>query len=135
MVDVAKDMGLTVVPQDISVSHRLPARGGQAKPIIAKFVRRDVKTQLMRNKKKLREHESRKNVYVNEDLTPFRSKLVRELRKDETIKSVWTIDGKIFCTQDERGKEYKRVITSPDDLFKVGWPEEKVYALGFFYDL
>ena len=58
--------------------------------------------------------------FLNDDLTTLRSKLVYELKRDETIKSVWTIDGRIMCVQEEGGKDVKRMIESPDDLFKVG---------------
>ena len=34
-----------------------------------------------------------------------------------------------MCIQEENGKEVKKVIDSPDDLFKVGWTEEKVAGL------
>ena len=80
-------MDITVV--DISTSHRLPGRrvagsgvnqtrGG--KIIIAKFVRRDVKVQLMRSKKKLKSCDAFTKVFVDEYLTPLRSKMFRELR-------------------------------------------------------
>ena len=31
-----------------------------------------------------------------------------------------------MCIQEENGRDMKKVIDSPDDLFKVGWKEEKV---------
>jgi len=103
MLELAKDMDVVMTDSDISVSHRLPARGGKPKPIIVKLGRRNLKTEIMRKKKKLREKEERKHVYINEDLTPMRSKLISKLKKDPTVKRVWSIDGKICCIQDERG--------------------------------
>ena len=93
-------------------------RGG--KTIIAKFVRCDVKVQLMRSKKKLKSCDAYTKVFVDEDLTPLRSKMLRELKKDSSVKSAWTIDGRIFCKQIVSGKEETRVNDSPDDLWKVG---------------
>ena len=63
VVKLAKDIGVDITVADISTSHRLPGRrvagsgvnqtrGG--KTSIAKFVRRDVKVQLMRSKNKLK---------------------------------------------------------------------------------
>ena len=132
---MAADLGVSIKPDDISVSHRLPAARGNTRPIIAKFVRRETKTSLMKNKKSLKSKDNRKNVYVDEDLTPLRAKLTRELRADQAIKRVWTIDGKIYCVMDENGKEVKKVINSPDDLLKVGWSEEKVSDLALYINI
>ena len=37
-----------------------------------------------------------------------------------------------MCTQEENGRDMKKVIDSPDDLFKVGWTEEKVAGLSVY---
>ena len=82
IVDLAADMGIDNSTNDISTSHRVGSsrqRPGQAvkpKDIIVRFVRRDVKTKLMKNKKNLKNVPSRKNVYLNEDLTPLRGKIM-----------------------------------------------------------
>ena len=49
-------MGVTLKPDDISISHRLPARAGECRPMIVKFVRRTTKINMMRNKRALREN-------------------------------------------------------------------------------
>ena len=50
VVRVAKDMGVDISPNDISVSHRVggPRRGrsDKTRPILAKFVRRECKSQM-----------------------------------------------------------------------------------------
>ena len=66
--ELAADIGVTLKPEDISVSHRLPGRPGSTRPIIVKFVRRNTKTTMMKNKRKLRDA-NRKGVYINDDLT------------------------------------------------------------------
>ena len=78
---------------------------------------------IMRNKKRLRDFEIYENVFINDDLTILRNKLVMELKRDDNIKQVWTIEGRIFCIQMDQGREVKRVVDSPEDLFKVGWSE------------
>ena len=105
---------------------------GKPRPIIAKFVRRDTKTRMMRAKKELRGLNGCRNGCINDDLTSLRSRLVYELKRDDTIKSVRKIEGRIMCIQEEGGKEMKKVIDSPDDLFKVGWSEDKVAGLGIY---
>ena len=133
IVKVAKDMGVDISEHDLSVNHRLGRKAGtKPRPIIAKFVRRDTKTAIMRRKKNMRGQSGYISVFVNDDLTTLRSKLVYELKRDKTIKRVWTIDGRIMCIQEENGTDMKNVIDSPDDLFKVGWTEEKVAGLGVY---
>ena len=130
---LAADIGVSVTETDISVSHRLPGRPGSARPIIVKFVRRDTKTSMMKNKRRLCDLD-RKGVFLNDDLTPFRAKLGRTLRNDSTIGNVWTIDGRIFCmiTVTENGNEIRKVAESPDDLFHLDWSEEKVKRLDLY---
>ena len=57
-IDMARDIGVTITPADISVSHRPRRPGGSSdakpRPLIVKLVRRDNKIELMRNKKKMR---------------------------------------------------------------------------------
>ena len=102
---------------------------------IVKLVRRDSKIELMRNKKKMRSMEKYRHVYVNDDITTQRSKLVRILKGEKEIKSVWTIDGRINCTLDRDGHEVRKVIESPDDLFKLGWTEAKIAGVGLYADV
>lgn len=35
----------------------------------------------------------------------LRIKMVHELKKDSSVKNVWTMDGRIFCKQVINGKE------------------------------
>ena len=50
-------------------------------------------------------------VYINDDLTAFRSRLIYELKRDAAVKKVWSIDGRIFCVQDEKGQEVRKVFS------------------------
>ena len=116
VVKLAKDIGVNITTADLSVSHRLGRdvwRGGKLRTIIAKFVRRQCKTDIMRNKKRLRDCQNYETVYINDDLTTLRNKLVMELKKDDNIKQVWKIEGRIFCIQMDQGREVKRVLYSP----------------------
>ena len=137
VVKVASNMGVNISDEDISISHRLPSsRSDRPKPIIVKFVRRNVKTELMKKKKVLREKEETKDIYIEEDLTPMRSKIVRELRNDkENVIRVWTIEGRIHCLVREENKESRKVINSPEDLLKIGWSVEKLKNIGVYSDI
>ena len=78
----------------------LPSGGAGPKPLIAKFVRRETKHQLMKNRRNLKNT----NIFVNDDLTPLRSKVSRELRKRDSVRSVITVNEKIilFLNNDEK---------------------------------
>ena len=129
IVKVAADMGVAITERDISVSHRIGKKTGtKRRPIIAKFVRRDTKTAIMRNKRNLKGLDSYKSVFVNDDLTTMRSKLVYELKRDGSVTRVWTMNGKIMCVQGRfrwlplmsRGTAENSVV-SPGSSLGIPW--------------
>lgn len=139
VIKVVSDLGLSIQPSDISVSHRLGPYNGNSnnvrpRPIIAKFVRRDIKTQICRNKKKIKNVQGRENVFIDEDLTPLRFRLVKELRK-EPGRTVWTIDGRIFTKISRDGEEDKRTLENTEDFLDLGWSKEKLNDLGLAVDI
>ena len=58
VVSVAEKVGVQFTANDVSTCPRLPGGGSGPKPLIAKFVRRDTKHQLMKNKR------NRKNINI-----------------------------------------------------------------------
>ena len=133
VIGIAHDMGVDISRNDISVSHRLPkSRTMSERPIIVKFVRRNTKTALMTNKKTLRSIDRYRHTYVNDDLTPLRSRMLRTLKNDDEVKRVWTIDGIFHCIVVENNAEVKKRLETPDDLFKLGWSQEKMQDSGLF---
>ena len=134
VVKLARKAGVTITMNDISVAHRLPGNrsSGKPRPIIAKFVRRMIKTDFMRKKSNLRSV-SGPRVFVTDDLTKMRAKLLYELKQDDEIDRAYSLDCKLFCVKKMPNNEEKRFkIDSPDDLFTIGWTEEKVKGLGFY---
>ena len=123
VLKIATKIGANITSQYVSVIHRIGrrVRGNKPRPIIAKFVRRDCKSDMMRCKKKMRQMTEFQGVYINDDLTALRSMLDYELKRDGAVKKVWSIDGRIFCVQEENGQEVRKVVESPEDLFGVGW--------------
>ena len=79
VVDVVKGTGVEICKSDISVCQRLPARGQSGKPINVKFVRREIKLALMKKKSALR-HQSGRPIYINDDITQLRSRLLKSLQ-------------------------------------------------------
>ncbi|KAJ8030104.1 hypothetical protein HOLleu_26393 [Holothuria leucospilota] len=102
--------------------------------IIAKFVRREVKSQILKNKKVLRTKPERANVYLDEDLTPLRARICKELRK-EPGRRVWTMDGRIFTSITKEGKEVKHVLDKANDFLLLGWSEQKIQEVGLLLDI
>ena len=80
VVDVVKGTGVEICKSDFSVCHRLPARGQSSKPNIVKFVRRETKLALVKKKSGLR-HQSGRPIYINEDITQLRARLLKSLKK------------------------------------------------------
>ncbi len=133
VIGIAHDMGVDISSNDISVSHRLPkSRTMKERPIIVKLVRRNTKTALMMNKKTLRTIDRYRHIYINDDLTPLRSRMLRTLQNDDEVKRVWTIDGNFNCVVVENNAEVKKRLETPDDLFKLGWSQEKMVDSGLF---
>ena len=128
IVELGKRIGVDIKAEDISVSHRIP---GKSKAIIAKFVRRHTKSEVMRAKSKLKDTEGPR-VYIYEDLTPMRGKMLREIKKDTRVKTAFTREGRIHCVM--RDGEDVITINNPDDLFKLNWDEDRIRATNLFYD-
>ena len=100
MVSVAEKAGVQITANDVSTCHRLTGGGSGPKPLIAKFVRRDTKHQLMKNKRNLKNT----NIFVNDDLTPIRAKVTREMRKRDDVARVHTVNEKIFVFMQDNEK-------------------------------
>ena len=116
IIELAGDMGVELKSEDISVAHRIgkPKEGGR--PVIVRFCQRKKKNEVMRNKKKLKGKE--RKVYVNEDLTSLRAKMMKVTKEQESVKNVATRDGSILAWMYSGGRPV--VINTPDDLHKIG---------------
>ena len=123
-LDLLNRTGVSVRENDISACHRLgkPINGSQ--PVIVRFVSRRKRTEVMRKKKVLRQNTDK--VFINDDLTPLRAKLLKLVKDLPITDKVWTIDGKIMCTKktapghSQPGNVKPVIIESPDDLFHLG---------------
>ena len=136
VIKLASDIGVAVQPVDISTCYRMGAvrlAGGRPRPILARFVRLDTRKEILRNKKKLKNHEKQdlRKIMIDEHLTQLRAKLLKSLRDDMDIDRAWVLDGKIWCIKKEDGS--KVMINNPDDLFKkLNWSEEKMKNSGLY---
>ena len=126
---------IPITDEDISITHRLPSkiqqRDGKPKSILLKTGRRDVRNKIMRQKKAMRENNEFQRKYpgafIVEHLTPLRSKVAYNLRKDDAIQKCWTIDGRIKVVKvGADSKAAPITIDSLANLTKIGWSQEKV---------
>lgn len=85
------DVALT--NNDIVFCHRLHGKNDQPRPILIKFVRRDVKWLVYSNKKKLK----RSRIMIREDLTMLRLQLLKEATNKFGPNKVWTSNTRIFA--------------------------------------
>lgn len=128
---VAEAAGVTVTESDISACHRLGPKRDRPRNIICKFVSRQTKYQLMQKRKNLKEKEGYARVYVNEDLTMLRRRLLDVVRKCPQVSRANSKDGKIFVTlRNARQEDRPVIVESPDDLFKLGCTDIPYDELG-----
>ena len=127
IIQVASSMGVVIDVSSFNDVHRLGVkRPGQNRQIIVRFMNRTLKIKFLSGRKNLKNTDY-KNVFINEDMTKLRFKLFQMVRKCEEVKSASTRDGKIICYL-QNGT--KAVISSPDDLFKIGFQDVDYQKLG-----
>ena len=110
---LASDIGVDLSKNDIVACHSVG--GGKHKQLLCRFTTRIKKEEVMRAKKKLKDVAGGK-VYVNEDLTPLRVKLLQLVKEKTGYKHAHTINGRIVVFKEKK----RSYIENPDDLFKVG---------------
>ena len=104
VVDVVKGKGVEICKSDISVCHRLPARGKSVK-----FVRRETKLALMRKKSGLR-HQSSRPIYINDGITQLRARLLKTLKEKSDVKAANMINEKIIVYQTNNDKVFFQTL-------------------------
>ena len=100
VLKLAQDLGVDIQPWEISRSHRVGVpRRGKTRTVLVKFIGYRPRERLYKARWDLKDIDSLKNVYINEDLTKATSELAykaRMLKKDGKISSTFTSDGKVF---------------------------------------
>ena len=118
---IKEELDINLEKEDIDDSYHIGKSETSYKsgtPILVKFTKRNVRSQIYKAKFKLR---SRKNsIYINEDLTKKNSELytkVRALRKEGIILKTWTQNAKIYCITKENEKPI--TIQSDQDIVNL----------------
>jgi hypothetical protein len=120
------DMGCDLKKEDVSAVHRTgKKKRDQDRHILVKFVSRRNKQHVMKKKRALKELPQYRKVYVNDDLTALRMRLLSYVKKVDSVERAQTTpDGRIRCEMKKKrpGSDQREVIIieSPDDLFKIG---------------
>lgn len=132
VIDIAGEVGVQIDKSDINVCHRLghkPTGQDQRKPrgIICRFLTREPKVNILKKKYRLKNSKENKNVFITEDLTVLRSRLVRAVKNIPNVSGIHTNDGRVHCT-DSKGKHV--VLETPDDLFLLGVDNVDYKAFG-----
>ena len=133
MCQIACSIGVQLSESDISVSHRSGRQNGDTpRPILVKFARRDIKNQILQNRRMARhiktDPEGRPvNIYIDEHLTTMRAGVCKRLRHDKIRHH--TKDGKIFlCISEDTWK----VLDSPEDWESLDWAVSFKEELGIY---
>lgn len=116
VLEIAADIGVKLNADDISIAHRLGKAGERSRPVIVRFCQRKKRNAVLKNKKELKK--KNKKVYINEDLTTLRSALLKMAKEKTEVRNVTTRDGRILAWLVD--KERPVVLTTPDDLHKIG---------------
>lgn len=116
VIELAADMGVILVPDNISIAHRLGKPQGRDRPVIVRFCHRKKRNEMLKKRVELKKKQ--RKVYVNEDLTPMRVAMMKMVKEQPNVKGATTRDGKILVWL--TGKDRPIEIYTPDDLFKVG---------------
>ena len=140
ILKVANALNIELTNFDIQRAHRLGrkrinASPDKPRPIIVRFQSYKKRNQFLQAKGNLKKTEQYKNVFISEDLTPLRAKLLHFIKHECEDKFVQchTIKGKIRFKKsamkeglppDENGRDPGVgnwiMVTSPDDFFRAG---------------
>ena len=138
VIRIANRLGVFITPNDISVSHRTGRRMvGNSRPILAKFVRRDIKNLILANRKhagsiRTDDDGNPVRIYIDEELTTTRAKVCRKLRAEKT--EHYTRDGKVFIRvgTTPAGEPDFRMHNQPQDWEDLHWSDEVKRDVGIY---
>ena len=116
-------MDLGIMVHQIDIAHRLGKYiRGSSRPIIIKFISRQVKSNIFANAKQLKIS----GVYLNEDLTRLNLKVLSSMRlKDPgNVEKSWSIDGKLYIKWKAGGKTELVKYANFNTWLSLPWPNE-----------
>lgn len=128
VISLGESVAVNISESDVSAIHRLGKKTqNRSRQVIVRFTNRTVRNRFLAARKKLKDSASYKDIYVTEDLTQLRFKLLHMVKGCEDVKTAFTREGKIHAIMKNGSKE---IIDNPDDLFKLGFDNVDFQKLG-----
>ncbi|XP_072172018.1 uncharacterized protein [Diadema setosum] len=116
---VQQHLNILLNEKNIARSHRITPKPGNSshgrgpKPIIVRFTTYNIRRNVYEAKSKLKGS----NIFIHEDLTPFKRDLINKARKMSSVKRVWSSDGRIIALRSAPdGHEKKVLVRNVSDL-------------------
>ena len=126
VIELGKKIGVDLEERDVSVAHR----NGKRRYILCKMTSRTAANKMISARKRLKDiPECASKVYINEDLTPLRSRLLGYAKSLSMVKRVSTKNGRIFCNIADSSNSLV-ILDTPDDLFNLGVDKVDYKRLG-----
>ena len=117
VVELASNIGVNLDSRDISVVHRLGKPQESVRPVIVRFCCRKKRKEMLKKKKVLTEKKMK--AFINEDLTPLRSTMLKMVREQSGVKNSTSRGGKTLARLNDVPNQALQIET-PNDLIKVG---------------
>jgi hypothetical protein len=96
VIKAAKKIDIKLTQSDIDRAH---PSGRDQKQLLCKFTNYTARRTVYINRKKFRKHEETKGIFVNENLTPKRYGMFKQLlglKKQKVVDNTWSNDGRLF---------------------------------------
>lgn len=124
-----KHLSVSITEENIDIAHRLGKFNGKNRPVIVKFVRRQVKNDIMQNVSKLKST----GLYISHDLTWLNQQVLSSLRLKDTerVKKCWCNDGILYGTfkEESNGRSFLKTkevkFREYNYWLNLPWPERK----------
>ena len=128
IIKLGEQLQVPISPEDIEISHKLYSGKNNPKNIIVKFIShkelykkrtdlRKIKLVDMFPGSSMAATAKSRGLFINENLTSYRKHIMKKannLKKDNLLQNVWTLDGKIFVKTSPEGSPIR--IYCEDDL-------------------
>ena len=120
VIKLGERLDVPIAREEIDISHKLYNRKNHPKSIIVKFINYKKKAQLYRKRTELKNVKisdlfsacsvadvaQSTRIFINENLTQYRRKIMKkanQMKREGTIQSAWSLDGKIFVKTSPSG--------------------------------
>ena len=133
-IEMAAVLGVEVTKPDINAIHPLPSPPGRGRIIIVRLNSRKVRNDILYSKKAVLNTEgcAFRGVYIQEDLTKQRSKMMKFLKNDENTERIRTSEGRLQVSlKVDKGAGRRVLIENPDDFFKLGIDDVNPSQFGY----